>query len=315
MNNPLPTPGAARAQTTLGANMAAAPAAAQTQVASKPRSQFELFVYALTQRRKSWSETLPKHVSVERFIKAAMIAAVKNPKILQCTEASTFQCLNTAANLGLDVSGEMNGSHLIPFKDKCTLVVGYRDLIGLARRSGQIATINAFPIHEGDEVVVHYGTEAKIEHRPRWQTPGAFLAVYATATLTGGERVFTPIMAKAEIDRIRDASNGYRSAKQYNKSSPWDDHYEEMAKKTALRRLFKILPVAVEEVSRALEASDRAEAGLQPTPAGVKADGSIDVEGFSRMVEDSAAAAESEGAPGAVDAALSRVEGAEGGAS
>ena len=47
-------------------------------------------------------------------------------------------------------------------------------------------------------------------------------------------------MTKAEIDTIMRTSPSFKSS-----SSPWKTHYVEMARKTALRHAFKMLPVSV----------------------------------------------------------------------
>jgi recombination protein RecT len=66
-------------------------------------------------------------------------------------------------------------------EEVCQLIVGYRGLIDLARRSGQIESIEAHVVHENDRFTCRYGLDPKLEHEPCWQgDPGPVKAVYAS---------------------------------------------------------------------------------------------------------------------------------------
>jgi hypothetical protein len=61
-------------------------------------------------------------------------------------------------------------------------------------------------------------------------------------------------MSRAQVDAIRAQSKA-------GNSGPWQTHYEEMAKKTVIRRLFKYLPVSI-EIQKAVGLDEQAEAGI-----------------------------------------------------
>ena len=66
-------------------------------------------------------------------------------------------------------------------------------------------------------------------------------------------------MSRTEVEKVRAQSKA-------GQSGPWVSHFEEMAKKTVIRRLFKYLPVSI-EIARAVGMDEQAEAGLpQDTP-------------------------------------------------
>lgn len=303
MNNPLPSPGAARAASP--ALRSTAPASAAPATTERPKSQIELFGAAVTTRKAAYAAVLPKHMSADRFVRSAMIAVSREPKLLQCRPETMYHALQQAAVLGLEVSGTLGSAYLIPYKDTVQLIPGYRGLIALARQSGEVTSIDAYVVHEGDRCHVRLGTDPNIEHEPKLDgDAGAVRLVYAVAKLVGGGQQFV-VMTKAEIEKVRAGSKAGRSG-------PWVDHWEEMAKKTAIRRLMKYLPLSVEKLARALEIDEAAETGKAAPPE------TIDATAFATFASDSAAAADAEGAPGAVDAALDRTEagdGAEGGAS
>ena len=119
------------------------------------------------------------------------------------------------------------------------MIVGYKGLIDLARRSGQIVSIAAHEVCEEDEFDMIYGLDEKLEHRPAMKDRGAIIGFYAVAKLTGGGHAFE-FMSRQEVDAIMHAS---QSKGNYG---PWKDHYTEMGRKTVIRRLSKYLPLSIE---------------------------------------------------------------------
>ncbi len=195
--------------------------------------------------RGRFAEILPKHMTPDRLIKTALIAINKMPKLLKCTQTSLAQAMMTAGELGLDVSGTLGSAYLVPFDNnkkgvtECQLIVGYRGLIELARRSGNISTIEAHIVHERDKFSVRLGTDSGIEHVPEWNGDrGAAVAAYAVAKLADGGIQFD-VMTVADIEKVRSKSRGKNLA-------PWVENWNEMAKKTVVRRLSKYLPLSVE---------------------------------------------------------------------
>ncbi|CAK0771868.1 recombination protein RecT [Gammaproteobacteria bacterium] len=159
----------------------------------------------------------------------------------------------------------MGHAYLIPFSNKkaertdVQVIIGYRGLLDLARRSGQIVSIAAHVVHESDLFEFEYGLDEKLKHIPAQGNPGQIRYFYAVAKLANGGHVFE-VMSRADVETIRDASQNHRSARQCNKASIWDQHFGEMGRKTAIRRLFKYLPVSI-ELASAIELDHLAESG------------------------------------------------------
>jgi recombinational DNA repair protein RecT len=129
-------------------------------------------------------------------------------------------------------------------------------MISLARRSGEIVSIGAYPVHERDEFHFEYGLDPTIRHVPAMtEDPGALTYVYAVAKLKDGGTQFE-IMSRAQIDAIM------RRAMSNKRQSPWQTDYEEMARKTVIRRLWKYLPVSV-EMARAASVMETEDADHQ----------------------------------------------------
>ncbi len=205
---------------------------------------------------------LPKHIDADRMLKVALSALSKNPELLECTPQSVGMSVLQASELGLEPNGVLGEAYLVPFnnrktgKKECQFIPGYRGLISLARRSGQIISIEARVVYENDSFECHFGLDPVLKHTPNWdaEETGAVKFVYAVAKIQGGG-VQYEVMSRAQIDRIRSRSKGANSS-----YSPWNTDYDEMARKTVVRRLCKYLPVSV-EMARALDLQAKAEIG------------------------------------------------------
>jgi recombination protein RecT len=203
------------------------------------------------------AEVIPKHLSVDRLTRIAIAACSKEPKLLQCKPMSVLNAVMQAAQLGLEPGGPLGDGYLVPYKDECTFIPGYRGLISLARRSGQIVSIEAHVVYVKDRFKCRFGIDSMLEHEPDWsEDPGKMMAAYAVAKLRDGG-VQVEVMTLAQIEKIRQRSPASRSDR-----SPWSnpDDYFEMARKTVVRRLCKYLPLSV-EMKTALELGDRGDAG------------------------------------------------------
>lgn len=229
--------------------------AANSTAVSKVRSLRSM----LEQHKHQIAMALPRHITPERMIRIVLTAVQRSPDLLECSPQSIFGCAVEASQLGLETDGILGHAYLVPFFNKhtkrkeCQLIPGYRGLIELARRSGQLKTIYAQAVYEKDEFDFAYGLDLKLYHRPSPDpTPGDMIAAYAVAHLKDGG-VQMDVMWKHQIDRIR--------ARAKASSGPWVTDYEEMAKKTVLRRMCKLLPASV-ELQRAVSLDEMASAGL-----------------------------------------------------
>lgn len=213
----------------------------------------------LAKSKEQFAMALPKHVQVDRLLRVAMTSIQRTPKLLDCDTKSLMAALMQSAQLGLMPDGALGEAYLIPFKDQVQFIIGYRGLISLARRSGEIVSLAAHCVHENDLFEFEYGLDEKLRHIPTMKERGEMVAVYGVAKLKDGGHGIE-IMSRRDVDAIRDSSQGYKSAIQYKKDHPWISHYDQMARKTVLRRLSKYLPVSV-EMLEAIAVDEQADAG------------------------------------------------------
>ena len=208
---------------------------------------------------------LPRHMDAEHMKRAAMTLWRTNAKLQECTPRSLIASVMIAAQMGL-VPGLLGHGHLVPYMNRkanvmeCQFIPGWQGLVELVRRSGAVSRLEAHVVHQNDKFTYKTGLTTVLEHEPNIDgDPGAPRLAYAVAEFAnGGHHV--EVMTRAQIEAIRDASQGYRMSQRYGAPSPWIDHADEMWRKTVIRRLCKYLPKSV-EMARALAVEDRAAAG------------------------------------------------------
>lgn len=187
---------------------------------------------------------LPAVMTPERFIRIAQSALSSSPALQQATPTSFFGALFTAAQLGLEPNTPLGQAYLIPFKNhgimEAQFQLGYKGLIALAYRSGQVSSIQAEVACENDEFSYEFGLEPKLTHRPAKGDRGAPTYYYAVWRTKDGAVGF----AVMSIDDIRRHADKFSKAKSQGRMSPWDSNFDEMAKKTVLKKALKYAPLA-----------------------------------------------------------------------
>jgi recombination protein RecT len=198
--------------------------------------------------RDTFAKLLPAQVSPERLVKVALNCVSRTPALAKCDMLSVVQCVATCAELGLLPGGALGGAYLVPYGQTCTLVIGYRGMVDLMRRSGELAAIDARVVHERDEFVWREGLVRELVHVPCLDVdPGPMRLVYCLLRFRDGSTQ-VEVMSRGQVDAIRARSRAANSG-------PWVTDYEEMAKKTVIRRAAKLAPMS-SELATALEAED-----------------------------------------------------------
>ena len=171
----------------------------------------------------------------ERFRTLALHAITSNPDLLRCDPISVIEAVRASASMGLELNGLMGEGYIIAYGGKAQFQVGWRGLLRLARRSGDIASLDAQCVFEHDTFQIDLGSDPRITHRPSLAERGNRFGAYAYARLTSGELV-TEWMPNADIEMVRRSSRA-------RDAGPWVQWPDEMARKTVLKRLCKRLPL------------------------------------------------------------------------
>lgn len=198
--------------------------------------------------------SMPKGVNIDRFYRVAINAISTTPKLAQCSAQSLFLSIVKGFALGLEVNGLLGEAYLVPFwnsKKRCheaQFMPGYRGLIRLCRQSGEVSLIYADSIRGNDTYLISRGTDPKLEHKIFIGNRGDIIAYYTVVKMKDDTFDFE-IMTPPEIEEIRAKSKS-------KDDGPWITDYDEMAKKTVLKRLMKRAPMSVENYALAKAVTD-----------------------------------------------------------
>lgn len=226
-----------------------------TAIAKKPLRQVQDVKQLLhnDQAREQLAAVAAKHMNPQRLMRVTANAIRTTPKLQECEPLSFLGALMQCASLGLEPNTVLGHAFLVPFRNnkknitEVQVIIGYKGLIDLARRSGHITSISAH-VHYSDDELWEYeeGTEACLRHRPGAQE-GEKLHAYAIAKFRDGGHAYV-VLPWSHVMKIRDGSQNWQSAVRYDKTnqSPWKTHEDAMAKKTAIRALSKYLPLSVD---------------------------------------------------------------------
>lgn len=212
---------------------------------------------ALERMTPQFKMALPKHLTPERLLRVTMTAVQNTPKLLDCNRTSLFAAVMTCAQLGLEPDGVLGQAYLVPFKGRVQFIPGYKGLLTLARNSGEISSIQAHEVCAADDFSYEYGLDEHLRHKPAQGDRGEIIFFYAYAKFKDGGHVFE-VMTRDQVEAVRDGSEGYKAFKAgYIKSTPWESHFVQMGRKTAIRRLANYLPLQVQRANAIEDAYDR----------------------------------------------------------
>ena len=216
--------------------------ATNTAVAKKKPQTMKDYVNVMMPEIK---KALPSAITPERFTRIVLSAISNNKQLQECSPQSFLAGMMNAAQLGLEPNTALGQAYLIPYRNKGTLEaqfqIGYKGLIDLAYRSGQVKTIYAEAVYENDEFEYELGLNPKLKHIPAIKDRGEVIYYYAVFKLVNGGEGFS-VMSKDDINKHRD-----RFSKAANAGfSPWSSNYDEMAKKTVIKKVLKYAPLSTE---------------------------------------------------------------------
>lgn len=256
----------------------------------------------LLSQQSQMARALPKHVTPDRMARVTLTALRTTPKLSNVTPQSFLACVMTLSQLGLEPNTPLGLAYLIPRwsskarADECTVIIGYQGMIELARRSGQLRSITATAVYQGDAFDIEYGLEPKLRHVPDFSAPrdaSTLSGAYAVARVKDSDEPIFVFVPRVEIESARKRGASGRSGKDGRPiSTPWDTDYEAMSLKTAVRRLFRWLPKSI-EMATALAADE------QPTTIAA----TLEIQ--SALADAGLPELPSEGEPDTIDASVS----------
>jgi len=216
--------------------MNAVTAPSRQQVATQQQAP----VPVATDIRKMQSQfalALPDHVSPEKFVRVVVTAIQSNPDLARADRDSILGAALKCAQDGLLPDGRE--AALVVYGSKAQYMPMIAGVLAKVRRSGEMSTLGAHVVYEQDAFTYTLGDEEKIEHQPFLSgARGKPIAVYAIAkTKDGG--IYREVMSVEQVNQVRNVSKA-------KNAGPWVQWWDEMARKTVLRRLSKRLPMSTD---------------------------------------------------------------------
>ena len=223
----------------------------QTQLATASPAKKTIQAYVKSMEGEI-KKALPSVITPERFTRIVLSAISTNPKLAECTPQSFLGAMMTSAQLGLEVNTPIGAAYILPYNNKgkmeAQFQLGYKGLIDLAYRSGEVEVIQAHVVYENDEFTCEYGLDPKLTHKPADRDRGEPVKVYAVFKTKSGGFGFEVM----SMDDVRKHAAKYSQSYGSN-YSPWKTNFNEMAKKTVLKRVLKYAPLKSDFVRAAVQ--------------------------------------------------------------
>jgi recombination protein RecT len=202
------------------------------------------------------ARALPAHIKPDRVSRIALTALRQNPDLEKCTPESFLAGLITSSQLGLEINTPLGQAYLIPYNNRrcidgkwitvkeAQMQIGYKGIIDLAFRTGEYESIYAHEVDEADIFEFCYGLQKDLKHIPADKPTGKIKGYYAVYRLKNGgyDLCYMSMEAvKAHKDKFSKVSS---------EKGPWTTNFDEMAKKTVLKKVLKYAPMSVELSSK-----------------------------------------------------------------
>lgn len=222
-------------------------AAKQASIEKQKKERTNTLKAYITKMQGEIEKALPSVMTPERFTRMVLSAVSATPALAECTPTSFLGAMMTAAQLGVEPNTPIGQAYLIPYKNnakgvvECQFQLGYKGLIDLAYRSGEMQNIYAHEVYENDEFEYNFGLEPSLVHKPALKGRGEVIAYYAVFRLKNGGFGFE-VMSKDDV---------LNHAKKFSKAfsaGPWQTNFDEMAKKTVIKKALKYAPIKTDFV-------------------------------------------------------------------
>lgn len=192
---------------------------------------------AIERMAPQFKMALPSHIPVDRFVRTTLTAVQTNPDLLEADRRTLFAAATRAAQMGLLPDGREGA--IVTFSGKCQFMPQVAGLLKLARNSGEISSIDAQIVHRADKFTYRPGVDLVPIHEPDWfGERGEAIGAYAVARTKDGA-AYVEIMSKTQIEKVRNVSRA-------KNAGPWTQWWDEMARKSVIRRLAKRLPMSTD---------------------------------------------------------------------
>lgn len=241
---------------------------------------------------------LPKGVDGELVIKLALIELRKKPELLACSPSSLFYAISEAVANGLEIGGIRSHSYIVPYGTTATLIVSYKGMIELVRRTGHLESVSLEVVRQGDHFIFELGDNPRLSHTPSMdddRESKPVTHVYAVFRLKGGT-IVRRVWTRARIDAHKERySQAFKNAEKHikaqaakgeapweSKLSAWHTAWDSQACKTVVRDTVQrgLLPLA-RDVAALVTRGDVADTGVSTAIIDSSMDAALGFDGLA----------------------------------
>ncbi|UGL61919.1 RecT-like DNA pairing protein [Arthrobacter phage EastWest] len=216
----------------------------------------------LTDLMPQFQMAMPRGAEAAQLVRDALTIVRQTPRLLECDKVSLLGSLMTCAQLGLRPGvGALGQAYIIPFKGQAQFILGYQGMLELANRSNEVEGTVARMVYENDVFQVDYGTDS-LTHIPAMTGRGKVIGYYAKFYRKGSSRPVFEWMSVADAEEHRDKFAMAKN-RQGQVVGPWVQHFDAMALKTVVRRLFKWMPRTT-QIQNAMIADESVRVDIKP---------------------------------------------------
>lgn len=202
-------------------------------------------------------------VTWEKESMFALQALSSNTLLQKCEPHSIRDSVINIASIGLSLNPALKHCALIPRYNnqlkiyECHADPMYQGLIAIATDGERVNNVWAEVVRERDREDGNFkyfgGTDPKVIHTPdpfmSEEMRGPVIGAYCVAEIAGSSHPHVTFMTIEEIENVRDKSELYKK----KKKGPWVDWFDEMAKKTVIKRAQKTWPKGTGRLERAVQ--------------------------------------------------------------
>ena len=198
--------------------------------------QEQLFLPVVSDESILWSKEKQFAIQALQGNKFLSDTAAKNPASLQ-------NAIINIASIGISLNPANKHAYLVPRDNKVCLDISYMGLLHLAMSTGSILWGQCKLVHENDSYENTGLDSAPTHSYSPFGDRGNLVGAYCTVKTCDGDYL-TDEMSIADINKIKDSSRA--------KKGPWSTHFNEMARKTVVKRASKYWPT-IDRLNNAIE--------------------------------------------------------------
>lgn len=163
-------------------------------------------------------------------------------KLAQNNRQSVINAVTNIAAIGISLNPAKKQAYLVPRDGKICLDISYMGLLDLATATGSIKWAKAAVVRANDSFELN-GFDKPPEHKfnPFSTDRGEPFGVYVVVKTADGDYL-TEVMSAGDVNEIRNRSSAWKAWLEKNKKCPWVTDWDEMAKKTVIKRAYKTWP-------------------------------------------------------------------------